>query len=259
MAASSGQVSDMPSIAKSLGALMGVARQDALMGREETAQQAQQRMVQVLQTFSQRFSETCEQQTLPAEVALALQRQNALMGTGIDVTHCANRRLSATLDWTRVRYRWENCSVAGGGDWNLTMSGFLSGRGRVEGVFINRDGRDHGIWYGTTKVVGPTIHNRYTGITDDWAKDFEIIIAARGEISPSPATAPNDAGPNARPNGWPRARVPDVPIPKSFKVGTLRMMPITIVGDGYQGAHDWIEGAIQLEDRPCTPQESSKD
>src|SRR5688572_21590563 len=46
--ASSGQAQDIPRIAQALGALMGVARQDALMGREEAAQQAQAKMVETL-------------------------------------------------------------------------------------------------------------------------------------------------------------------------------------------------------------------
>src|SRR5207244_3935982 len=129
---SSGLASDIPRIAKSIGSLMSIARQDALMGREDAAQRAQEKMVEVLKTFSNRFSETCGEQYFPADVALALERQNEILGTGIDLTHCAKRRLSAKLEHTRVRYEWTTCSVDGTGKWKVTISGFIAGSGEAE-------------------------------------------------------------------------------------------------------------------------------
>lgn len=249
--ASTGQASDIPRIARSLGGLLGVARQDALLGREEVAMEAQARMIHVLRTFSERFAETCHQQTYKAEVALAIERQNELLGTGIDVTHCAERRLTATIDHQRVRYAWEICSIDGGGDWNVKLSGFLSGEGKVTGVAVGRDGRAANLLEVTTRLEGPSIRGRHHGITDDWALGFELHVSGRKE-NPAPRPAvPDDDGPDARPNHWPRVPVPDVTVPEAFEVGTLRMEAIHVVGDGYFPEPDWVEGPIRLEERPC--------
>jgi len=249
--AGSGQASDIPRIARSLGGLLGVARQDALMGREDVAMEAQAKMIHVLRTFSQRFADTCDQQTFKAEVALAIERQNQMLGTGIDVTHCAERRLTATLEHRRVRYDWENCSIDGGGDWKVKLSGFLSGEGRVTGVGIGRDGRAEDLLEVTTRVEGPSIRGRHKGIEDHWTLGFELRVTGRKEEPASPPAAPDDAGPNARPNHWPRASVPAVSVPESFAVGTLRMEAIHVVGDGYFPEPDWVESQIVQEERPC--------
>lgn len=249
--ASTGQASDIPNIARSLGGLMSVARQDALLGREEVAMEAQTKMVNVLRTYSQRFAATCDQQTFPVEIALGLARQNELLGTGIDVSHCAKRRLTATIEHTRVTYRFENCSIDGGGNWKVTLSGFLSGEGEADDVYVERDGgRGEGLSIVTTRVEGPTLHGRYDGVMDNWNLSLELHMTGRPEDPPPVAAIPNDAGPNARPNGWPQAPVPEVSLPKAVKVGTLRTRAIRVIGDGYLGT-DWVEGPVRLEERPC--------
>lgn len=247
--ASSGLAADIPRIAKSLGALMSVARQDALMGREDIAQRAQDKMVAVLTTFSNRFAETCEQQYFPAEVALALERQNELLGTGIDLMHCAKRRLTAKLEYTHVRYEWTTCSVDGSGDWKLTISGFFAGSGKATSVVADDD--DETIWRGSTTVIGPTIQHRYDGVKDRWTGGFHIRVDGGREAPPPAVRAPNDAGPNARPNNWPKEPVPNVPTVKGIKIGTLRMGAIHVIGDGYIPELDWIEGPIKVEEKPC--------
>lgn len=253
VAASAGQASDIPAIATLLGALLGVARQDALMGRDEVAVEAQGKMMNVLRTFSERFAATCDQQIFPAEVALGLARQNELLGTGIDVTHCARRRLSATITHRLVRYRWENCSIDGGGKWTITLAGFLSGEGSDNEVYVEGDGHGEGLFRVTTRVEGPTRHGRYDGVTDDWSLGLELRITGRSEAPASAATVPNDAGPNARPNGRLPAPVPRIrDLPRPVTVGTLRAEVIHVIWDGYMGT-DWVESPIHLEERPCRP------
>ena len=150
-----------------------------------------------------------------------------------------------------MTYRWENCSIDGGGVWKVTLSGFLSGQGESDPVGVGRDGRGEGNVELTTRVEGPAIHGRYDGVTDDWTLALELRVTGRSETPGSTAAVPNDAGPNARPNGWPQAPVPEVgPQPMSFEVGTLRMQAINVIGDGYIGT-DWVEGPIHLEERPC--------
>lgn len=246
--ASTGQAHDVPAIARTLGTLLGVARQDALLGREEIAMEAQRKMVQVLRSFSENFAATCDQQTFPAELALAIARQNEMLGTGIDVTHCAKRRLTATIDHRQVKYRWENCSVDGGGTWKATLSGFLAGEAEVTGFNPPADDGGEGLLEVSTRVEG---RSRYRGVTDDWTLKVELRITGRTEAPPSPAVAPNDAGPHARPNGWPQAPVPEVPSRHFIKVGTLRHEAIYVVGDGYYPTPEWVEGPIHLEDKPC--------
>ena len=137
--AATGQVSDIPAINKSLGGLLSVSRQDALMGHEDLAMQAQTEMVKILTTFSQKFADTCEQQNFSIESALVLERQNDFMGTGISLTHCMRRKISAELNMQGVQYRFEICSGLSDffsriqEEWDLKLSGRVVGSGKSNG------------------------------------------------------------------------------------------------------------------------------
>jgi hypothetical protein len=256
--AQAGQASDIPTIARSLGAMLSVSRQDGLLGREELALAAQQKMTETLAAFSSRFSETCEQQSFPVEVAVAVNRQNVMMGTGIDLSHCFRRRMVSMQQHKSVNYEWTSCSLGGEGRWSLVISGFLRGEGkaRVRRHQLTED-RMNAMWEGHTTVVGPTRHGRYDGIEDDWQGDFEVINRTP-KPPPAPASAvavPNDAGPNARPNNRLPESVPRVPEAKAMHVGTLRFEAITVIGDGYIPAMTWIEGPITLSEKPCKEQD----
>ena len=245
--ASTGQAADIPRIATSMGALLSVARQDALMGREEVAQEAQVQMVRVLTTFSQRFADTCEQQTFPVEVALGLERQNQLMGTGISLMHCARRKYSADIMSQGVQYHFETCTAQGEGTWELTISGLVrgSGKGGVD------PSSGHGLWEANTTFRSPVSGHV---VSDEWAAFLEMVTE-EVEAPPAPVAPPDDAGPQARPNGWEKQPVaaPRQP-PKKLTIRKLRMETINMVagGRGYIGTGPVAEAEIRRGlEQPC--------
>jgi hypothetical protein len=234
-----GRASDIPAISQLLSGVLGVARQDGLMGREELALEAQQQMVRALRTFSQSFASTCEQQDFPAEVALGLERQNELLGTGISVIHCANRRVSADISSQGVLYHFETCTLRGDNvddHWDLTISGLVTGKGN--GLA--------GMWEATTM---------FRGKSDDWTGDMKLI-KEEVEESQRPITVPDDAGPLAKPNGWPKQPVMGGgSVPQKITLQKLRIQTINMIGNGrgYMGMGQWAEGVIQHQDKPCSP------
>jgi hypothetical protein len=124
--ANQGRVSDVAAIARPLAGVLSIARQDSLMGHEELAKEAQNQMVKILTAFSQKFSETCYDQSFDPGFALGLQRQNDKLGTGIDVTPCAKRLHTFQ---TGPNWEWKNCSFWGEGEWVIELTDPFSGRG----------------------------------------------------------------------------------------------------------------------------------
>jgi hypothetical protein len=118
----------MAAIRRNLTTIAGVGRQPALLGLDALAGKASQTMVQTLIIFSSAFVNTCWDQSFDDEVALGVERQNQLLGTGIDVTPCANRRFEAESG----AHLFESCSFRGVGDWRVTWTpGFgILGKGR---------------------------------------------------------------------------------------------------------------------------------
>jgi hypothetical protein len=116
--AAGGQVSEMPAIRRNLMTTAAVGRQAALLGLDALADKAHQTMVQTLVIFSSAFLKTCWDQSFDDEVALGVERQNELLGTGIEVTPCANRRFKAESG----AHTFESCSFRGGGDWRVTWT-----------------------------------------------------------------------------------------------------------------------------------------
>jgi hypothetical protein len=220
------------------------------MGREEAAQQAQAQMVRVLTTFSQRFAETCDQQTFPVEVALGLERQNELMGTGISLLHCAKRKYSADIVSQGVQYHLETCTALGEGTWDLSINGLMRGSGHAS---LPPSGR--GMWEANTTFRSPV---NGIVVTDEWIASLELV---REEVPAAPASAapPDDAGPLARPNGWEKQPVvsPRQPLEK-VTIQKLRMETINMVGGGrgYMGTGPWAEAEIRRGlDQPCSGNE----
>lgn len=242
--AATGQASDIPAITKSLSGLLSVARQDALVGREELAERAQAQMVRVLTTFSQQFANTCEQQSFPVEVALALERQNELMGTGISLMHCTSRKISAELTSQGVSYQFESCSnLSNLTEWDLRISGRVTGIGRISS----------GRW--EANVIFQGYEQNPTGAVETTYDEIE-------EQEDSVAV-PEDAGPNARANGRTSAPIPELtPRPRKKQIQKLRITTIILEGDrGFWGwtarpapwhssAH-WADAEVKREDKPC--------
>lgn len=69
---------------------------------------------------------------------------------------------------------------------------------------------------------------------------------------------PDDAGPNAKPNGWASASIPNPP-PRLKKVKFLKLRISTIILTGERGYSGWghgpwAEAEIKREDdKPCSP------
>jgi hypothetical protein len=117
--AARGQVADMDAIRQSLTDLGAAGRQAALMGEDSLAERAREEMVNALVSFSGSFvNETCWEQTFDDDLPYSLERQNQLLGTGIDVLPCARRRFTA-LAGSLV---FESCSVRGVGEWRVRSS-----------------------------------------------------------------------------------------------------------------------------------------
>ncbi len=245
--AAAGQVSDMPAISRQLTGLIGIARQDALLGREELAQEAQARMVNILVTFSQKFAETCDKQDFPPEVALAIERQNQMLGTGISVYHCANRKLTADISKNGVNFHFETCTFLGSDAWKLTLAGLVAGEGEGDTMWdpthtagINGSGQ----WSATVRYKNQSF------------EPFGEMMLVKQEVPAknTPVAAPNDAGPNAKPNGWPKQPVPEASsvLPEKVIIEKLRITTIKVTKDYYAGwADDWAEGEIKHENKAC--------
>lgn len=251
--ASLGQAADIPAIARVLSGVVSVARQDSLMGREALAQQAQAQLTRVLTTFSQKFSDTCQQQSFPVEVALGLQRQNDMMGTGISLSHCAYRKYSADISSQGVQYHFEACTAFGEGEWDLTIAGNVSFKIGKATARLMTNG-----WVPASGVWEVQVTSRL-GYTDDLGGSVDLV-SEEVEETPAPAAAPNDAGPLARPNHWPKASPSSgrSPLPQKITIQKLRMETIDIIpgrgGPGYNGTGRWAEAEIRRGlDQACTP------
>lgn len=232
-----GQVSDIPAISKHLGALLSVARQDQFAGREELAQHTQKQLMRIFNTFLQRFAETCEQQSFPVETALELEQQSEILETGISVIHCANRKFSAELNSQGVKYRFETCTNSSReAVWKLKISGRVVGEGKGYGS----------IWQ--AKVV-----------FQDWEDDPQgtmVITDKKLEVKEESVKIPNDAGPNAKPNGRASAPVPPNQRQPQVNFLYLRMTTILLIGTRGYVADDGgpvVEAEIKREDKPCNP------
>ena len=241
-----GQVSDMPLIAKALVKLLSVARHDSLKGHEESAQHAMKQVMNVLNTFSTAFKQTCEQQSYPIEVALGLERQNELLGTEIDLLPCAKRKFSADLSSQGVNYHFETCSdLSPTVEWDLKISGLVDGKG----------GGSNYAWYADVTYHG--IKNHPTGRVEF---KREII-----DIKEESILLPDDVGPNAEPNGWISAPIPSpnpVKDPRKLELQKIRITTIVLTGDrGFQGftgpLKQWAEAEIKYDDKPCQPLEET--
>jgi hypothetical protein len=114
--AGKGQVSDMNAIRSTLTDIGGAGRQAALLGEDALAAEAWKKLVDALVSFSQTFVEqSCWDQSFDDALPVSIQRQNELLGTGIDVLPCAKRRFTAAAGILM----FESCTVRGVGDWRV--------------------------------------------------------------------------------------------------------------------------------------------
>lgn len=120
-----GSANDLPALRGLLTTVLQASRFNQLMGNEQDALAQHQAAVEIATTYAGRFRETCYGQVFKPELALGLDRQQDLLGTGIDVTPCAKRRFSVEFPG----FKAENCSIWTDGDWELTRHDRYPGRG----------------------------------------------------------------------------------------------------------------------------------
>ena len=132
------QVADLEVIRKALTDIGTTGRQAALLGEDGLAEESRKQMVETLTGFSGPFvNETCWDQVFDDELPFSINRQNEMMGTGIDVRPCAQRRFKAVVP----PLVFESCTVRGVGEWRVLwpMPGATGGRGSGE-LEKERDG-----------------------------------------------------------------------------------------------------------------------
>jgi hypothetical protein len=132
------QVADLEVIRKSLTDIGATGRQAALLGEEKLADEARKQMVETLVGFSGAFvNETCWDQVFDDELPFSINRQNEMMGTGIDVRPCAQRRFKAVAG----PLVFTSCTIRGVGHWEVEwpMPMVSGGRGSGE-LEEERDG-----------------------------------------------------------------------------------------------------------------------
>jgi hypothetical protein len=134
------QVADLGVIRKALTEIGTTGRQAALLGEEELADEARKQMVETLTGFSTPFvNETCWDQVFDDELPFSVNRQNEMLGTGIDVRPCAQRRFRAAVS----PLVFESCTIRGVGEWRVLwpMPMVSGGRGSGE-LEQKRDGAE---------------------------------------------------------------------------------------------------------------------
>lgn len=142
-----GQVSDMEGIRSTLTDIGGVGRQAALLGEDALAETSRQQMVRALVSFSQTFVEkSCWDQEFDDDLPFGLHHQNEILGTGIDVTPCAQRRFTAVAQ----TLTFKSCTVRGVGDWVVL---WIAAPGTNGGVGSGKLEAEKGSAKGDYKVV----------------------------------------------------------------------------------------------------------
>lgn len=129
LVASRGQVADMGAVRKTLTDIGTTGRQAALLGEDELAEQSRKKMIDALVSFSRAFvDDACYSQSFDPRIAMGLAHQNELLGTGIDVTPCANRKFTAEGIGGGITWRFTHCG-RGIGEYKIKTEGPLTGTG----------------------------------------------------------------------------------------------------------------------------------
>jgi hypothetical protein len=172
--AAGGQVNRMPAIRQALATVLAVSRQEALMGDSVAAMRGVTVMMTALTNFSGDFTESCYGQEFDPGIAIEVERQNEIAGTGIDVTPCARRRFYAHTGM----YTFKSCSVSGVGEWKISQGLAMLGSGTTTSNFERKpDGTASGTFSIDLTVNGVT----YTS-TGDATLRVREQRDARGEL-----------------------------------------------------------------------------
>jgi hypothetical protein len=128
--AKAGKAADIETLRKDITTVVEAGRAAQLMG-DPSAEDQQRKLVEIVETFSKKFAETCQQQSFDPLIALGLQRQNAMLGTEVEVDHCAYRVFEATIETGTEAVRWRHCGM-GVGIWKMKAEGLDVGEGKAE-------------------------------------------------------------------------------------------------------------------------------
>ncbi len=167
-----GQVADLDRIRKTMTDIGSAGRQAALLGDDELADQAWQKMVDAVVSFSRTFAEACFAQTFDPRIAMAIERQNELLGTGIDVTPCANRKFSADGTGADITWHFTHCGRGGVGEWKISTDGPLRGKG--------------------TGAVAPDLKGTWFVDEDNPERDVKVTYAGSLSLTMKPTQGPDD-------------------------------------------------------------------
>jgi len=111
------RVADIDGLRQHMTETAGIGRQAALLGEDAIAEASRKQMVETLVRFSGSFvDKTCWDQVFDDELPFSLGRQNDMLGTGIDVHPCAQRRFRASVP----PLTFESCTIRGVGEWRVT-------------------------------------------------------------------------------------------------------------------------------------------
>jgi hypothetical protein len=165
-AAATGEVARIGQIREGMTSLVGVMRQSALSGDEKLAEESRAAMIRMATVFNEAFQKTCFEQSFDPEIAVALDRQNKILGIGIDVLPCANRRHSIVVE-SGIRYEFRNCSRGGEGYWRIKVTGMFSGTGSADLVLGDDRKSVAGAW--KLKLTGH-------GATFDAVGDMKLVV-----------------------------------------------------------------------------------
>jgi hypothetical protein len=124
------QVTDLEAIRQALTELGTTGLQAARIGEQELAELARKQMVEAVVHFNSSFVDrTCWDQAFDDQLPFNLHRQNEMLGIGIDVMPCAQRRFRAVVS----PLVFESCTIRGVGDWrvrwDMSVPGATGGTG----------------------------------------------------------------------------------------------------------------------------------
>lgn len=173
--AGGGQVADMPAVRQTLTAVGAAGRQAALFGDEVMAEEARRKMMDALVVFSRAFAEACYGQIFDPRIAMGIARQNEMLGTGIDVTPCANREYTAEGKGADILWTFAHCGI-GTGEWSIRTEGPLHGKG--SGTFAPNLS---GTWSVTEDTPERDINVQYSG---NWRISLKPVEGERGLTVP---------------------------------------------------------------------------
>jgi hypothetical protein len=202
------------------------------MGYEEEAEKELHDAVQVLTTFSGTFKDACYDQSFDPVLAVNLTRQNELLGTGIDLMPCADRKFTAQV----ATYTFESCSLGGEGEWKVTWNiDPLGEPGKGTGTLQLTDDRQ--------AAQGP--------YSVRWTGQFGVSYATDGQLTFT-AREKRDAAGKIVGRDYTLAGTVSV----ALKGGQAMVMPLARLAGKTPGGKSSFKVDVTVSEKPCKPSDS---